>query len=475
MAYHEAFSEARISPRPPRLPRSSSGHQDQFEFDSKHYPEDKPKHQGFERCQFQTVSDFVVLQEVCDYILLHVGNITEHHVEFWRKRRMGKDEKPLSAYAKLKDDAATLAQTILTFRPDIEVYNIVTRAGLPGGTFFPEALFEEVERIMQHKKHDYDERDPDYYTQIADLWAAHAQKEATDAAGRKPDLNAQIIIELNRRGFPPSWSDADKMILKELATPKNDKPAAKAEGGQGGGKSRFHCTYCKRDGHTVQRCRIKAKDMAAQSEAQRPSTPTVATVTPGGATSDPLSQVWKSDSKLGQRTRQQQGGGGGGGGQNASRLPVCDVCTRLNGGQEVRHFVRYQCAFADQSKRPPDNLNVKEPKLRAILSRMRKEHGMPELPPWQPRPPPRVGVLLAAQVPEPSVMTTPLRSLLGTRFAAPMYPMYSASQARAVSQLVPAKEAVAFNDKQRHFTCLGCLGRCHMTLVFTAYLPGFTA
>jgi hypothetical protein len=32
-----------------------------------------------------------------------------------------------------------------------------------------------------------------------------------------------------------------------------------------------------------------------------------------------------------------------------------------------------------------------------------------------------------------------------------------------VSQLVPAKEAVAFNDRQRHFTCLGCLGRCHMT------------
>jgi hypothetical protein len=98
-----------------------------------------------------------------EYIVAQVGSITEHHVNFWRKRRTGKGETPLAAYAKLKGDAATLAQTNPTFRADVEVYNIVTHTDLPGGTFFPEPLFDIVESIMQHKKQDYDERDLDYY------------------------------------------------------------------------------------------------------------------------------------------------------------------------------------------------------------------------------------------------------------------------------------------------------------------------
>jgi hypothetical protein len=219
----------------------------QFEFDSRHYPEDKSKYQPFAEHQFQSVNEFTVLQEMKEYIVAQVGSITEHHVNFWRKRRMGKGETPLAAYAKLKGDAATLAQTNPTFRADVEVYNIVTRADLVGGTFFPEPLFDVVESIMQQKKQDYDERDLDYYSQIADLWAVHAQKESTDAPGRKPKLYARNEAELNRRGPPLNWNDADRIILKDLKDRETDA-APKGEGGKGKGAAKFHCTYCQKTG-----------------------------------------------------------------------------------------------------------------------------------------------------------------------------------------------------------------------------------
>jgi hypothetical protein len=124
----------------------------------------------FDNLQFRVVEDMTVLREVRNYLLKRVGAITEHHVSFWRTHRMYDNDTPLSAYARLKEEANTLAEFNPTFCEDVEIWKLITRAYHPGVNFFPKHLFDAVDLTMHTKKHDYYSNDPDYYIQISDLW-----------------------------------------------------------------------------------------------------------------------------------------------------------------------------------------------------------------------------------------------------------------------------------------------------------------
>jgi hypothetical protein len=123
--------------------------------------DEKKKYTQFKALQFQRVEDVTVLRELRDFIMSEIGAANDYHVDTWRTRRMGKEENPTRAYAQLKEDALTLAATQKTFRPDVEVWKLIATRDLPGGPFFTDPLHNVVYNIMQTRKDDYDQADPD--------------------------------------------------------------------------------------------------------------------------------------------------------------------------------------------------------------------------------------------------------------------------------------------------------------------------
>jgi hypothetical protein len=428
--------------------------QEYDELKSDNRDEERRNGPEFDNLQFRVVEDMAVLREVRNYLMKRVGAITEHHVSFWKACRMYDIDTPLSAYARLKEEANALAEFNPTFRADVEIWKLITRADLPGVNFFPKHLFDAMDLTMRTKKHDYDSNDPDYYIQISDLWAQLAQEEWNDMPGNNAPKYAQLRAELKLRGVAPNWDSADKQAIQPAGVAKTGTGAVANPTG-------LTCSYCKRNCHVVAECRKKKADLARKSEEQRA---TVATVTPGAHTGTE-DRVHKPGSALARQTQQQ----GGAGPRQQQQPPVCDVCTGLNNGQEVRHFVKFRCALADQTKAPPPNLNMSQPRLRVVLDKMRANHGMHELPPWQPRQPgPRVAAVISVAPPTGiriHQLSEAAEPWHGAPVMMPVQPriMYSAAHARTASAGRAMEKAVAFHASAKEFICIECTVPCTVT------------
>ena len=133
-------------------------------------------------------------------------------------------------------------------------------------------------------------------------------------------------------------------------------------------------------------------------------------------------------------------------------------------------------AWFAQADDDSGKLFVGEPLLRAALNKMRRNHGMPELPPWQPRPPAKVGAIMAL-----TLVGTPLLSIADPDADDHLYgsddedvtlclpmneprPIFSTAQAVRRSQTKSISESIFLTEHLQQFTCIECAQPCRHEL-----------
>ncbi len=226
--------------------------------------------------------------------------------------------------------------------------------------------------------------DKDRFGKIALIWAEKAHYAYTTLPSEDKGEYAKIQAEMKARGAPPQWSTIDRNLLPHMG--QADDSGASGSGSTGNNKAgnKPTCNYCKNPGHFQRDCHKYAAHLAAQADAAAKQTPQV-----GSAVTDDnpsLDRALKPGSRLHDKSQQQARD------QSSSRegAPVCPVCTKINGGKPVKHWIKVgrQCVLTDPEARPPPNYNSDLPLMRKELNRRRLNHGMGALPPFVPRNPP---------------------------------------------------------------------------------------
>jgi uncharacterized membrane protein YgcG len=143
--------------------------------------------------------------------------------------------------------------------------------------------------------------------------------------------------------------------------------------GHGGGRGgRYGCEECQVDTHSTDRCNNRRARLAREAEQQPQQLALSVAVATPGANPTTGDRNFRPDSRLHNQTAQA-------GGDNPGSVKVCDVCTRINNGTQIRHFYRTSCALADASRRPPERINSPHPLIRAEINRRRRQHNMTDL------------------------------------------------------------------------------------------------
>lgn len=343
-------------------------------------PGHSEKHKRYADRQFTEPDSFTALLWLRDYLVQHVGAITDAHVEMWHTRRMSAHQTPLDAFAMLKEEAGVLAKCrCVHFDVGRELLQMVSSARLKGpdptpffGPTLHELISNQVRTITIQNK---DLLTQDRRDDLIDTYVQTAMVIYNDLIVTDPTRWAKVCTEQDARGVWKSWAQLTADSVKRVAR----GASVPAPGNSGG---RPWCRYCRKPGHDTDSCERARAGAVAQADAAATrvaDSKHMLTTTPAPGANlldkgmNPRAKYNSSGSGAAPATRPLAASGQGREWRPAAGKVYCARCSEV-AGKEVKHA---KGCFLDGHTAIPTWYNPTNKPLRDAANKLRAARGEP--------------------------------------------------------------------------------------------------